>query len=116
MESCIGKYEDFLHLLAASTESPAIGNDGAFAREQEQEEGGVGVVGNVETDVGNQNQNGEDGSAVVDDVLSTMTDKDDDNDDGGVGSWDYADFIDDSVMDDDEANRDGHACNVSLSG
>ncbi len=34
MENCIGKYEDFLQLLAAGIESPVIGNDGAFAGEQ----------------------------------------------------------------------------------
>jgi hypothetical protein len=105
------------YLLAAGIESPAIVNDGAFAGEQEQEEDGVGVVGNVDTHVGNQNQNKEDGSVVVDNALSTTTDNnDDDDDDGGVGNWDHADFIDDSVQDDDEANGDGHACNVSLSG
>jgi hypothetical protein len=117
MKNCIGKYEDFHRLLAAGIESPAIGNDGAFAGEQEQEEDVYGVVGNVDTDVGNhQNQNEEDGSVVVDNALSTRTDNDDDDYDGGVGNWDHADFIDDSVMDDDEVNGDGHNCNVSLLG
>jgi hypothetical protein len=50
-------------------------------------------------------------------VLSTTNDNDDDDDDDrAVGNWDRADFIDDSVMDDDEVNGDGHACNVSSSG
>ncbi len=66
--------------MAAGIESPAIGHDRAFAGEQEQEEDGVGVVGNVDTDVDNhQNQKKEDGSVVVDNALSTTTDNNDDD-------------------------------------
>ncbi len=49
-------------------------------------------------------------------MITYMTDNDANDDNRAVGKWDHAHFIYDSVMDDDEANRDGHACNVSSSG
>jgi hypothetical protein len=55
VDTCIGKYKDFLCLLAAGVESPGIEDD-ASAGEQEHVDGGVRVVGNVDAGVDNHDE------------------------------------------------------------
>ncbi len=104
MDYFIGKYEDFLRLLAAGVESPGIGDD-ASAEEQEHEKDGVRVVGNVDGSVSNHNE--EEGSIIINvdisDVNSDNGGNEDvvNNDDRGGGSWDV-DLIDGYVLDDDD--------------
>jgi hypothetical protein len=103
IENCIGKYEDFLWLLAAGMKSPGIGDD-ASAGKQEHKEGGVRVVENVDACVGNFNK--EEGSISIN-IIDANVDSnnggnkvvDDNNDDQGVQSWDV-DLVDDHVLDD----------------